>query len=80
VQRSNALDATGPAAHPRAPGPRSFRIRLARVARMIDPGAPAPLPSLVACWLGERWCERYLFNLKLPMKRRTEALCHASPD
>jgi 23S rRNA (cytidine2498-2'-O)-methyltransferase len=33
---------------------------------------PRRIAELVARWLGERWCRRAIFNLKLPMKKRWE--------
>ena len=31
---------------------------------------PARIADLAARWLGEGWCRRSVFNLKLPMKKR----------
>jgi len=33
---------------------------------------PRRVAELVARWLGEGWCRRAIFNLKLPMKKRYE--------
>jgi 23S rRNA (cytidine2498-2'-O)-methyltransferase len=33
---------------------------------------PRRVAELIAHWLGQRWCRRAIFNLKLPMKKRYE--------
>lgn len=35
---------------------------------------PARIAQLVATWMREQWCNAAIFNLKLPMKRRLEAV------
>ena len=66
--------------HVRADG---FRYRPPRpvgwmVCDMVE--QPGRVAELVARWLAEGWCEHSIFNLKLPMKKRHEALaaCEAA--
>lgn len=37
---------------------------------------PARIAELAARWLGEGWCRRSVFNLKLPMKKRYPEVMH----
>ena len=65
-----ALMESGLVEHRRADG---FRFQPPKtvdwlVCDMVE--QPRRIAELVARWLGERWCRRAVFNLKLPMKKR----------
>lgn len=65
-----ALIESGLVEHRRVDG---FAFRPARavdwlVCDMVE--QPRRIAELVARWLGEKWCRRAMFNLKLPMKKR----------
>jgi 23S rRNA (cytidine2498-2'-O)-methyltransferase len=36
---------------------------------------PSRVARLCAQWIARSWCERTIFNLKLPMKKRFEEIC-----
>ena len=65
-----ALMESGVVEHRRVDG---FRFQPPRavdwlVCDMVE--QPRRIATLIAHWLGERWCRRAIFNLKLPMKKR----------
>jgi 23S rRNA (cytidine2498-2'-O)-methyltransferase len=75
---NGAIDArlleTGLVEHARADG---FRYRpRAPVAWLVCDIVEQPkrVAALVGDWLANRWCERAIFNLKLPMKKRFQSL------
>lgn len=75
-----ALLDTGRVTHRREDG---FRFRPAQpvewmVCDIVE--SPARVARLAADWLREGWCRQAIFNLKLPMKRRWEAVEQARHD
>lgn len=65
---------TGLVTHVRGDG---FRFRPAKpVAWMVCDiiGQPLRIAALAAKWVAQGWCQRTIFNLKLPMKQRFEEL------